>query len=77
MLIIKCDDHPGFQQIACVDTDTGELSEARLARPVQKVRFARGRARTSRWCAVITDVLIGHPAPSAEGVRTSNHDRSK
>ena len=31
MFIIGCDYHPGFQQIACVDTDTGELSEHRLA----------------------------------------------
>ena len=31
MLIIGCDYHPGMQQIALVDTDTGELSEARLA----------------------------------------------
>ncbi len=31
MLIIGCDYHPSFQQIACVDTDTGELSEHRLA----------------------------------------------
>jgi len=30
MLIIGCDYHPGFQQIATVDTDTGELSERRL-----------------------------------------------
>ena len=30
MLIIGCDYHPGFQQIAFVDTDTGELSERRL-----------------------------------------------
>ena len=83
MLIIGCDYQPGFQQIACVDTDTGELSEQRLAhreeaeafygvlgqsessgasvldvapgprlRPDAKARFARGRARTSRWCAV-------------------------
>ena len=26
MLIIGCDYHPGFQQIACVDLETGELS---------------------------------------------------
>jgi hypothetical protein len=26
-------------------------------RPVQKALFARGRARKSRWCAVITDVI--------------------
>jgi hypothetical protein len=30
MIIIGCDYHPGFQQIAFVDSDTGELSEARL-----------------------------------------------
>src|SRR3954467_302231 len=30
MLIIGCDYHPGFQQIACVDTDGGELSERRF-----------------------------------------------
>ena len=39
MLIIGCDDHPGFQQIACVDTDTGELSERRLAHPEQAEQF--------------------------------------
>ena len=31
MLIIGCDYHPGFQQIAFVDTETGELGERRLA----------------------------------------------
>jgi hypothetical protein len=31
MLIIGCDYHPGLQQIAFVDTETGELSERRLA----------------------------------------------
>jgi transposase len=31
MVIIGCDYHPGFQQIALVDTETGELGERRLA----------------------------------------------
>src|SRR2546423_14669805 len=31
MIIIGADYHPGFQQIAFVDTDTGELQERRLA----------------------------------------------
>ena len=31
MLIIGCDYHPGFQQIAWVDTDTGECGERRLS----------------------------------------------
>jgi transposase len=30
MIIIGCDYHPGFQQIACVNTETGELDERRL-----------------------------------------------
>ena len=30
MLIIGADYHPGFQQIAFVDTETGELQERRL-----------------------------------------------
>jgi hypothetical protein len=30
MMIIGCDYHPGFQQIAFVDTDTGEIQERRL-----------------------------------------------
>ena len=29
MIIIGCDYHPGFQQIACVDTETGECKEHR------------------------------------------------
>jgi len=39
MLIIGCDYHPGFQQIAYVNTDTGELSEARLGHKEQAERF--------------------------------------
>jgi hypothetical protein len=31
MMIIGCDYHPGFQQIAFVDSETGELQERRLA----------------------------------------------
>ena len=39
MLIIGCDYHPGFQQIAFVETDTGELSERRLAHREQAEQF--------------------------------------
>ena len=41
MLIIGCDYHPGCQQIACVDTDTGELSEQRLAHREEGEAFYR------------------------------------
>ena len=39
MLIIGCDYHPGFQQIALVDTDTGELSERRLLHREEAEQF--------------------------------------
>ena len=41
MLIIGCDYHPGFQQIAWVDTDTGELVERRLAHLQEAEQFYR------------------------------------
>jgi transposase len=39
MLIIGCDYHPGCQQIACVNTETGELEERRLAHREEAERF--------------------------------------
>jgi transposase len=41
MLIIGCDYHPGFQQIAYVDTKTGELQERRLSHPEEAEKFYR------------------------------------
>jgi transposase len=41
MLIIGCDYHPGFQQIAFLDTDTGELQEGRLAHREEAEQFYR------------------------------------
>jgi hypothetical protein len=46
MMIIGCDYHPGFQQIAYVNTDTGELRERRLGHKEeaeQSYRELRGR----------------------------------
>ena len=45
MLIIGCDYHPGFQQIAFVDTDTGELGERHLVHREQAEQFAMRRGR--------------------------------
>jgi transposase len=42
MLIIGCDYHPSFQQIAFVDTDTGEFQERRLEHPEEAEKFYRG-----------------------------------
>src|SRR5271155_4544452 len=41
MIIIGCDYHPGFQQIAFVDTDTGELQERRLEHRKEAETFYR------------------------------------
>jgi hypothetical protein len=41
MLMIGYDYHPGFQQIAFVGTETGELSERRLAHRAQAEQFYR------------------------------------
>jgi transposase len=47
MLIIGCDYHPGFQQIAFVDTETGEWNERRLGHREEAEKFYRDH-RTSR-----------------------------
>jgi hypothetical protein len=41
MMIIGCDYHPGFQQIAWLDTDTGELRERRLGHREEAETFYR------------------------------------
>lgn len=41
MIIIGCDYHPGFQQIACVNTETGELDERRLSHREEAEQFYR------------------------------------
>jgi transposase len=41
MLIIGCDYHPGFQQIALVDTDSGEFEEKRLQHREEAEKFYR------------------------------------
>jgi transposase len=41
MIIIGVDYHPEFQQIASVDTETGEFQEKRLAHPAEAEKFYR------------------------------------
>ena len=47
MLIIGCDYHPGFQQIAFVDTETGECGERRLAHREEAEQFYREHKQQS------------------------------
>jgi transposase len=44
MMIIGCDFHPRFQQIAFVDQETGEYGERRLSHPEEAQRFYRSLA---------------------------------
>ena len=44
MIIVGCDYHPSFQQIAFVDTETGELKEQRLVHREGAEEFYRARA---------------------------------
>src|SRR5437867_357558 len=44
MLIVGCDYHPGFQQIAFVDTETGEFEERRLQHRGEAEKFYRDLA---------------------------------
>ena len=41
MIIIGCDYHPSFQQIAFVDSETGELQERRLQHREEAEKFYR------------------------------------
>ena len=44
MIMVGCDYHPGFQQIAFVDTDTGEVQERRLQHRDETEEFYRDLA---------------------------------
>src|SRR5271156_5730462 len=44
MMIIGCDYHPGFQQIAFVDSETGEFQEKRLGHREEAEKFYRDLA---------------------------------
>jgi transposase len=51
MIIIGCDYHPGFQQIAFVDTETGRLNEGRLGHCEEAEQFYRDlRVRGVKVC---------------------------
>ena len=44
MLIIGCDFHPGFQQVAIFDNRTGEIGEKRLQHRAEAEEFYRALA---------------------------------
>jgi transposase len=48
MLIIGCDFHSGFQQLAIFDNQTGEVVEKRLSHPAEASEFYRGLSEPVR-----------------------------
>src|SRR5258707_4459761 len=52
MIIIGADYHPAFQQIAFVDTETGELQERRLDHPEAAEKFYRELAAQGKKVCV-------------------------
>jgi transposase len=89
MMIIGCDFHPRFQQIAYVDKATGECGERRLSHPEEAERFYRSLAGTGvrigmeatgnfRWFRQLMhelghEVLLG----DASAIRASSPRRQK
>jgi hypothetical protein len=77
----RCDYHPGFQQIAFVDTETGDYGEQRLGHsegaeqfPLtqgKKVRVGMEASGHARW---FERLLVGQFSP-VELVRNQNHPR--
>jgi hypothetical protein len=75
MLIIGCDYHPDFQQIAFVDTDTGELSERRLAHREQVTVRSQPewrRQQLGQYSAGRTKLAFVFPDEQAPSVPTQN-----
>ena len=52
MIIVGCDYHPSFQQVAFVDTETGELKEQRLGHREGAEEFYRTLAATGQQVRV-------------------------
>ena len=48
MLIIGCDFHPSYQQLALFDNQTGEVTEKKLSHPAQASEFYRGLSEPVR-----------------------------
>jgi hypothetical protein len=53
VLIIGCDYHPGFQQIAFGDRETGELREQQLVHREETEQFYKGCGLPSETCPAL------------------------
>ena len=76
MLIIGCDYHPSFQQIAFVDTETGECGERRLQHREEAEKFYRDLAATGMKARVGMEAS-GHTRFSLERTVLNGGSRGK
>ena len=83
MLIIGCDFHPGFQQVAIFDNLTGEIQEKRLQRRdcaeqllARLVRLRREELEAERGPVLGEDVLNVHGARTFSPTPKESHRRS-
>ena len=60
MINIGCDYHPSFQQIAWVDTESGEHGEQRLQHNEEAEKFYRGLKRRGVSVRVLGLTLVTH-----------------
>ena len=67
MLIIGCDYHPGFQQIAFVDTETGECGERRLAHREEAEQFYQDLKQRNAIVRLGTSMPSPSSAPHRAG----------
>jgi transposase len=58
MIIIGCDYHPGFQQIAFVDSDTGEFQERRLEHREEAEKFYRDLGSQTMDGVLVVPLLV-------------------
>ena len=59
MIIIGVDFHPEFQQIASVDTESGEFQERRLGHPAEAEQFYRALSRVPHTSRTLRCVGVG------------------
>jgi hypothetical protein len=61
MLIIGCDFHPGFQQVAIFDNTTGEIQERRLVAVAHKLAtMLREDCTYAQLCRAMVPVNPSH-----------------
>ena len=68
MIIIGADFHPAYQEIASVNTDSGEYQEKRFAHPKEAEEFYRGLASDWKTAHCKGEDRVQRLAPIAEHV---------